>query len=733
MKLSEILTPLGHLTDNSAASRAFRKTLSNKDNSLEDFAQLLVEASNLSDSQKDFVLQDVINAVGNKVGFRVEHGTYVRTDSSGITFDGFWQCGSGNVFLVYNFSDRPPKINPNEVSQILTRLNTKKQKDAGVIIHAIFFVSNVSVDFFIKSLPKEALLGRVTVLSYEDFFGVLSVKEDLKLSFEFVEKLLLPESPFRLDSRLPIVEYLIKNLSSYSKPDSLAAMKDMTPADQPSSPDSSEQALRAPQTTTTEQNIGPEFNSIPKPVQRIELVPKTLAENNIKQLIAQGKLLFEQGAVDESLGHFLRIIQGAPSAGEAQLYAGVILYSKERYGEAIPYLQQAAALEMPSPNTQLMLGTAFFRMNSFEEASEEFRKGLEIDPEFAALLVGIGRAYTELGRYTEAGPPLEKALLIDPEMIDVYGALGKLAQKLGDFTKAVDLFTSGLMIDSENASFYFQIGISYDQLGRKESSIEAYEHAVHLDPRQWEYLINLGAAHYDSNNWGASIEAYQRALAINPNYGEAYARIGDAFLSIGDKNEAIGNYRRALELKPHLKDTRLSLANVLIEIGQVNDAIGIYESLLQARPDDMTVLIPLIKTYVSTGLYDKVEMICQQQLANGNNNIDLAILRGTALARSGDIDVAISLLESLVEIAPENCDLFYQLGVCYTSLHKLNYAIEAFEEALKANPIFVDANIKLAEAYALDGKKALAILNYTKVLNLSPDNQEARHGLLMLG
>ncbi len=105
LNLSTLLNSVEELRDNSEASRAFRKSLQDEGKNFETFAKWIVESLSATDWQAKRALQDIVNALGKKLGFRVEYGTYERADGSGITFDGFWQSKTGNVFLIYNFTD----------------------------------------------------------------------------------------------------------------------------------------------------------------------------------------------------------------------------------------------------------------------------------------------------------------------------------------------------------------------------------------------------------------------------------------------------------------------------------------------------------------------------------------------------------------------------------------------------------------------------------------------------
>src|SRR5438309_2331785 len=86
----------GKLKDGGAASREFREFLGSVPGSF------LIRYANECLTEKFdsgcFALQDVINEVGKRIGFRMEHGRY-RGSPTELGFDGLWFSGDGNCLV----------------------------------------------------------------------------------------------------------------------------------------------------------------------------------------------------------------------------------------------------------------------------------------------------------------------------------------------------------------------------------------------------------------------------------------------------------------------------------------------------------------------------------------------------------------------------------------------------------------------------------------------------------
>ena len=66
------------------------------------------------------------------------------------------------------------------------------------------------------------------------------------------------------------------------------------------------------------------------------------------------------------------------------------LYDAGRYAEAIPYYQQAFALDAKNVNVSTDLGTALFYAGRTDEALTQFDTSLAIDPSHAQTLFNLG-------------------------------------------------------------------------------------------------------------------------------------------------------------------------------------------------------------------------------------------------------------------------------------------------------------------------------------------------------
>ena len=79
---------------------------------------------------------------------------------------------------------------------------------------------------------------------------------------------------------------------------------------------------------------------------------------------------------------------------------------------------------------------------AFQNALQNFKKAIELDPDYASAYNGLGGAYLLAGDFDGAIYCLEKALEIEPDSARALFNLGLAYLNKGDKTRALGLFMS---------------------------------------------------------------------------------------------------------------------------------------------------------------------------------------------------------------------------------------------------------------------------------------------------
>lgn len=98
---------------------------------------------------------------------------------------------------------------------------------------------------------------------------------------------------------------------------------------------------------------------------------------------------------------------------------------------------------------------------------------------------------------------------------------------------------------------------------------------------------------------------------------------------------------------------------------------------------------------------------------------DPAIKKGKALSAAGDYQGAVTYLQQLREVAPENAEIHYQLGLAHLNLDQQTEALESLRTAARHAPQRMDVQLALGEAYMAAGHERFALSSFLKILQNS--------------
>jgi tetratricopeptide (TPR) repeat protein len=121
---------------------------------------------------------------------------------------------------------------------------------------------------------------------------------------------------------------------------------------------------------------------------------------------------------------------------------------EEEYDQAIALYQRSIAIH-PTAEAHTFLGWTLHFQGKLEEAIEECKKAIEIDPDFGNPYNDIGAYLIELKRYDDAIPWLDRALeakRYDPRHFPHYN-LGRVYLAKEMFNRAREHFDQALRIE----------------------------------------------------------------------------------------------------------------------------------------------------------------------------------------------------------------------------------------------------------------------------------------------
>jgi tetratricopeptide (TPR) repeat protein len=171
----------------------------------------------------------------------------------------------------------------------------------------------------------------------------------------------------------------------------------------------------------------------------------------------------------------------------------------------------------------------------------------------------LGSALSERDRLPEAAANFRKAIELKPDYGDAHYNLGYALMRLGKMEEGVQQLLVAVTLEPRNHLVHNNLGVAYLL---QQNYLEATRHlqeAVALDPRYEAARNNLAVALKHQGEVEGAIHHLEEAVRINPNYAEAFNNLGLALKENGKLEAAIENFHRALEIRPSYLAARQNL------------------------------------------------------------------------------------------------------------------------------------------------------------------------------
>jgi len=227
-------------------------------------------------------------------------------------------------------------------------------------------------------------------------------------------------------------------------------------------------------------------------------------------------------------------------SGLADCYAVLGYYTNHPFEETFPKAKALAekALEIDSslaePHATLGLAQSYYW--DWARAENEYKRALELNPDYATAHHWYGWYLINVGRREESVEEMKRALELDPVSIDINTDLGALLIDAYRPDEGITYLKAALEMDANFIEAHWALGLAYLQKREFDRAIEEIEKAKELSPdRQDVFLSGLGTAYALASQTPQAISTLVQLKAMNasPYY---LARV---YVGLGEKEEAL--------------------------------------------------------------------------------------------------------------------------------------------------------------------------------------------------
>ncbi len=160
-------------------------------------------------------------------------------------------------------------------------------------------------------------------------------------------------------------------------------------------------------------------------------------------------------------------------------------------------------------------------MDRPKDAETYGRKAVAEYPRFVTARLYLADALRAQNKLDEAVQEYRRVIAIDPGMYDAHNSLGFILDRQGLQQEAVKEFQFSLAINLNQAMPHSRIGMILIETHQMPAAVAEFTKAVQIDPASPNAHDDLGVALFQLGNDEKAIEQFNEALRIDPTYAGA--------------------------------------------------------------------------------------------------------------------------------------------------------------------------------------------------------------------
>jgi len=127
-------------------------------------------------------------------------------------------------------------------------------------------------------------------------------------------------------------------------------------------------------------------------------------------------------------------------------------------------------------------GLAYFRLQKYDLAFEDYQKALQYRPNDAKVLSNLGFIYFMRNQLDKSEEVYRKSIQYDPRFVDARRNLGAVLAMKKQFPAAIEQWKVALQYEPKNATLLYYIGSGYRDMGQPAEATPWLEQAYAIDP-----------------------------------------------------------------------------------------------------------------------------------------------------------------------------------------------------------------------------------------------------------
>ena len=430
----------------------------------------------------------------------------------------------------------------------------------------------------------------------------------------------------------------------------------------------------------------------------------------------------EIGDYDNAIADYLHVIN-LPKTNDYDTYISLAMTSlKSLYNERAVYKENG----------------------EYAQAIEGYTRLIKMEPT-ADNYDSRGNIYMKMKDYDRALKDFEQAIKLDPKNASAYDSRADLYMIQKKYDKAVADYDRAIKFEDWSSLRSYYIDDKQNAIKAKEADKKIKTQLKAVAPNDKEKLRARAKAYKDLEDYELAIKDYTRLTELDANDWKAYSGRGVCYSLFKDYARALEDFNKAIQINPTSIQDYVERAHCHEKLNNYEFAIADYDKITELDPNDLTAYNSRSAAYLKMGNYDKaIEEADKAYELETDKDLKHSRLRAKTVAiiaradfylKQGDYDKAIADYDTAFKITVDDDSLFknkylaFRRSALYAKTKDIRYLDTPIRYASFSSPEekknFTDTMLQHGNSYREAEEYALAVEDYSQVINVNPNHQDA--------
>ena len=233
------------------------------------------------------------------------------------------------------------------------------------------------------------------------------------------------------------------------------------------------------------------------------------------------------------------------------------------------------------------------KKGDLEGAAQDYARAAEVSPEWPDIRYHLGQVLEKLERYDLAIDEYRKGIASHETFLDAHVALSFALLRAGRDEEAGEAFSQAMDLKVRKMREPYDKGVQRLREGMVSEAEEFFHEAFLSDPVRFEEHYHAALEALKGEQYERALEELDAAVSLCPRYADLHNFRGVALCEMGRNDDGIAAFRRAAALNPDYLVPRINLAFAQIRTGQFKDAETQLEAVLEQDPSQPAAMLKL--------------------------------------------------------------------------------------------------------------------------------------------